>query len=206
GLCGRRRPARRSGLALPRISPRRRPPGGRRRRRHAGRVTLRTMPTKKQRRRQQKSRRHDYEYVYVDDEGNEVAVDPTELRAEKDNGKVETRGRSATTKKTPARAGGRVIEPPSWRRAVKRAAIWAPLLVLERNEAARAPLGGLAAGLDAHRSVDDGAERALLHLMVAEPLARLEHDQDRARTGIGTQHHRRTAPARRLDLAQVPAL
>jgi hypothetical protein len=88
------------------------------------------MPTKKQRRRQQKSRRHDYEYVYVDDEGNEVAVDPTELRAEKDNGKVETRGRSGTTKKTPARAGRRVIEPPSWRRALKRAAIWAPLLVI----------------------------------------------------------------------------
>jgi hypothetical protein len=88
------------------------------------------MPTKKQRRRQQKSRRHEYEYVYVDDEGNEVAVDPAELRAEKDNGKVETRGRSGTTKKAPVRAGQRVIEPPSWRRAVKRAAIWAPLLVI----------------------------------------------------------------------------
>ena len=88
------------------------------------------MPTKKQRRRQEKTRRHEYEYVYVDDEGNEVAVDPTELRAEKDSGKVETRGRSGTTKKTPARAGQRVIEPPSWRRAVKRAAIWAPLLVI----------------------------------------------------------------------------
>jgi hypothetical protein len=88
------------------------------------------MPTKKQRRRQQKSRRHEYEYVYVDDEGNEVGVDPSELRAEKDNGKVETRGRSGTTKKTPARAGQRVIEPPSWRRALKRAAIWAPLLVI----------------------------------------------------------------------------
>jgi hypothetical protein len=88
------------------------------------------MPTKKQRRRQQKSRRHEYEYVYVDDEGNEVAVDPTELRAEKDNGKVERGGRAGTTKKTPARAGQRVIEPPSWRRALKRAAIWAPLLVI----------------------------------------------------------------------------
>ena len=87
------------------------------------------MPTKKQRRRQQKSRRHDYEYVYVDDEGNEVAVDPTE-RPEKDNGKVETRGRSGTAKKTPARAGQRVIQPPSWRRALRRAAIWAPLLVI----------------------------------------------------------------------------
>ena len=88
------------------------------------------MPTKKQRRRQQKTRRHEYEYVYVDDEGNEVAVDPTDLRTEKDNGKVEARGRSGTTKKTPARAGQRVIEPPSWRRALKRAAIWAPLLVI----------------------------------------------------------------------------
>jgi hypothetical protein len=88
------------------------------------------MPTKKQRRRQQKSRRHEYEYVYVDDEGNEVAVDPTEVRAEKDNGKVETRGRAGTTKKTPARAGQRVIEPPSWRKALRRAAIWAPLLVI----------------------------------------------------------------------------
>jgi hypothetical protein len=88
------------------------------------------MPTKKQRRRQQKSRRHEYEYVYVDDEGNEVPVDPSELRAEKDNGKPEPRGRAtASTKRAPSRAG-RTIEPPSWRRAVKRAAIWAPLLIV----------------------------------------------------------------------------
>lgn len=86
------------------------------------------MPTRKQRRRQQKSRRHEYEYVYVDDEGNEVPVEPTELRPEKKNGKVDTR--TSTAKRTPRRAGGRVIEPPSWRRAVKRAAIWAPLLVV----------------------------------------------------------------------------
>ncbi len=30
------------------------------------------MPTKKQKRRNQKARRHEYEYVYLDDEGNEV--------------------------------------------------------------------------------------------------------------------------------------
>jgi hypothetical protein len=86
------------------------------------------MPTRKQRRRQQKSRRHEYEYVYVDDEGNEVPVEPDELRPEKKNGKVETR--TAAAKRAPRRAGQRVIEPPSWRRAVKRAAIWAPLLVV----------------------------------------------------------------------------
>ena len=39
------------------------------------------MPTRKQRRREAKARRHDYEYVYVDDEGNEVAVDQGELRS-----------------------------------------------------------------------------------------------------------------------------
>lgn len=86
------------------------------------------MPTKKQRRRQQKSRRHEYEYVYVDDEGNEVPVDPTEVRAEK-NGKSETRSRDGANR-APARGAGRTIQPPSWRRAFKRAAIWGPLLVV----------------------------------------------------------------------------
>jgi hypothetical protein len=88
------------------------------------------MPTKKQRRRQQKSRRHDYEYVYVDDDGNEVAVDPGELRPEKQNGKADTRTRTSSGKSATRRGGQRVIEPPSWRRALKRAAIWAPLLVV----------------------------------------------------------------------------
>jgi hypothetical protein len=89
------------------------------------------MSTKKQRRRQQKSRRHEYEYVYVDGEGNEVEVDPDEVRPERRNGKAEAPARKSTGTKTPAARGGqKVIEPPSWRRAVKRAAIWAPLLVV----------------------------------------------------------------------------
>jgi hypothetical protein len=88
------------------------------------------MPTKKQRRRQQKSRRHEYEYVYVDDDGNEVPVDPAELRPEKQNGKADARPRSAAGTRPTGRAGQRVIEPPSWRRASKRAAIWGPLLVV----------------------------------------------------------------------------
>jgi hypothetical protein len=87
------------------------------------------MPTKKQRRRQQKSRRHEYEYVYVDDEGNEVEVDPEELPVGKQNGKADRTARKSNGTKAPTR-GQRVIEPPSWRRAVRRAAIWAPLLVV----------------------------------------------------------------------------
>jgi hypothetical protein len=88
------------------------------------------MPTKKQRRRQQKSRRHEYEYVYVDDEGNEVSVEPAELRAKKENGKPEPRARGATNNRAGSRARQRVIEPPSWRRAVKRAIVWGPVLVV----------------------------------------------------------------------------
>jgi hypothetical protein len=86
------------------------------------------MPTKKQRRRSQKARRHEYEYVYVDDEGNEVEVDPEELRAAKDDRRdakpQRAGGRSA---RTSTRKG---VEPPSWRRATRRAAIFGPLLVV----------------------------------------------------------------------------
>src|SRR5207247_1225014 len=86
------------------------------------------MPTRKQRRRHQKARRHEYEYVYVDDEGNEVAVDPAELRSEK-NGQRESKPGKADRK--PARSGARrTIEPPSWRRSARRALIFGPLLVV----------------------------------------------------------------------------
>jgi len=88
------------------------------------------MPTKKQRRRHQKARRHEYEYVYVDDEGNEVEFDPAELRAEKD-GKPEARPRAAKSGRTEPRKGStRPVQPPSWRRAGKRALILGPVLVV----------------------------------------------------------------------------
>jgi hypothetical protein len=86
------------------------------------------MPTKKQRRRNQKARRHEYEYVYVDDEGNEVAVEPDELRTEKD-ARRDSRPRKAAAARPPAR-GGRTIEPPSWRKSARRALIFGPLLVV----------------------------------------------------------------------------
>jgi hypothetical protein len=88
------------------------------------------MPTRKQRRRHQKARRHEYEYVYVDDEGNEVAVDPAELRVEK-NGQRESKPGKADNRKPAARSGARrTIEPPSWRRSARRALIFGPLLVV----------------------------------------------------------------------------
>jgi hypothetical protein len=76
------------------------------------------MATKKQRRRREKERRHEYEYVYVDDEGREVEVDEPE--AERKNGKP------SSTKAV--QAGARTVDPPSWRRTLRRAAIFSPLM------------------------------------------------------------------------------
>jgi hypothetical protein len=88
------------------------------------------VPSRKQRRRRQKERRHEYEYVYVDEEGREVEVEPDEAKAKETGGKER---RPAPTR------GGRVIEPPSWRRVARRAVIFGPLMfitirLLERGE------------------------------------------------------------------------
>ncbi len=76
------------------------------------------MATKKQKRRREKERRHEYEYVYVDDEGHEVEVDEPESEAK--NGK-------SPAKRTVTR-GGRTVDPPSWRKTLRRAAIFSPLM------------------------------------------------------------------------------
>jgi hypothetical protein len=91
------------------------------------------MPTKKQRRRNQKARRHEYEYVYLDDEGNEVPVEPSELRADKNGQRDSKPGKGGSSgKQTAARGGGarRTIEPPSWRRSARRALLFGPVLVV----------------------------------------------------------------------------
>ncbi len=79
------------------------------------------MATKKQRRRREKERRHEYEYVYVDSDGQEVEVEGETPAAK--NGKKPVPG----TLKT---ASGRTVEPPSWRRVLRRGAIFAPLMLI----------------------------------------------------------------------------
>jgi hypothetical protein len=88
------------------------------------------MPTRKQRRRRQKDRRHEYEFVYVDPEGQEVEVDPDE--AERD---APRRNGQREPKKRPAQKRGnsrpvREIQPPSWNKVAKRALIFFPLIFL----------------------------------------------------------------------------
>jgi hypothetical protein len=87
------------------------------------------VPTKKQRRRQQKNRRHEWEYVYVDDEGQEVEVDPAELRTAKEE---KERPRAASAQRRTGARGRpvRQIEPPSWRRVGRRALFLAPVFVV----------------------------------------------------------------------------
>lgn len=87
------------------------------------------MPTRKQRRRDAKARRHEYEYVYVDDEGNEVAVEREELRSARE-ARRESKPRAAGGAKPARAAGRRTIERPSWRRSARRALIFGPLLVV----------------------------------------------------------------------------
>jgi hypothetical protein len=81
------------------------------------------MPTRKQRRRELKSKRHDYEFVYVDGEGNELDEVPEELeeqpKKERTNGSKPTK--PAAGKKGQAVPRGRRQPPqPSWSRAFKR--------------------------------------------------------------------------------------
>ena len=81
------------------------------------------MPTRKQKRREAKSKRHEYEFVYVDGEGNELDELPEgfeqeeQPRPERRNG---TKPAGTTTKKAPPPRGRREPPAPSWDRALKR--------------------------------------------------------------------------------------
>jgi hypothetical protein len=81
------------------------------------------MPTRKQRRRAQKERRHEYETVWVDAEGNELEEPPEEELAAAPEKR--TNGAKPKAKAAPQRGGRPVRVPPapSWQRAFKRSAI-----------------------------------------------------------------------------------
>jgi hypothetical protein len=82
------------------------------------------MPSKKQRRRREKLKRHQWEEVYVDEEGRELdpeeaeaLVGPAARRAERTNAE-------------PQKGGRRPIEPPSWRKTLRRGALFFPLMLI----------------------------------------------------------------------------
>ena len=100
------------------------------------------MATRKQRRRRAKSKRHDYEVVYLDSEGNEVEPDEVESGV---NAPVRAASGSKSTKSSSSRSRMvREPKPPSWPRAVRRGAIFMPILiavVLITNRNNTTPLG-----------------------------------------------------------------
>jgi hypothetical protein len=88
------------------------------------------MATQKQRKRRAKEKRHDYDLMYVDEDGVEQPVERDDAPR-----KPPSRfGRGTTVTKSqktqPAGKGGRrgrVVQPPSWRRVLRRGAIFAPI-------------------------------------------------------------------------------
>ena len=97
------------------------------------------MPTKKQRRRRAKEQRHEYEVVYLDEEGNEVEVDPEAVDEES------APRRKRETRKDEPKPSGRAArgapQPPTWQRSARRSLIMAPfffafLYILQRDVAA----------------------------------------------------------------------
>ena len=82
------------------------------------------MASKKQQRRRQKLQRHEWEEVYVDDEGNEL--DPDEAEQLVATGSA----RKASKPKAAAGDNRRGLEPPSWRKTFRRGLIFFPLMLL----------------------------------------------------------------------------
>jgi|SRR5579872_2760857 len=91
------------------------------------------MPSRKQRRRREKLQRHEWELVHIDEEGNETIVDAPETNKEE-----RPRGRAKATRSR-SRRPVREVKPPSWTRAAKRAALFAPLLYLFLSFGKHAP-------------------------------------------------------------------
>lgn len=85
------------------------------------------MANQKQRRRRAKEKRHQYDLVEIDEEGNETVLSASDVRAEETAARPAKRsggGRASGAK--PPRG---TPQPPSWSRVLKRAAIFAPIFL-----------------------------------------------------------------------------
>ncbi len=93
------------------------------------------MANRKQRRRREKEKRHAYEIVEIDAEGNETVLDSAELRPEPSrNGKGRGKGKGKGSKSSPrgrqaqqGRSRRQPVQEPSWSRVGKRGLMFAPV-------------------------------------------------------------------------------
>ena len=82
------------------------------------------MATQKQRRKRAKEKRHAYDLVEIDAEGNETVLSAADLKADAPAKTSSTKSQATSEK---PRVGRGAVQPPSWRRVMKRAAIFAPI-------------------------------------------------------------------------------
>ena len=86
------------------------------------------MPTRKQRRKREKELRHEWEEVYLDAEGRELEPEEVEeIVPPKPDARQRKPAATGGRQQRPSRRT-REIQPPSWRRVLKRTAIFAPLM------------------------------------------------------------------------------
>jgi hypothetical protein len=83
------------------------------------------MASQKQRRRRAKEKRHEYDLVEIDAEGNETVLSSSELKAESSPGSPAKKSQPKGGAKP--RSGRGAPQPPSWQRVAKRGAIFAPI-------------------------------------------------------------------------------
>lgn len=86
------------------------------------------MATRKQRRRREKELRHEYEVVYVDPDGNELDTPAVDGRNGREPRQPPAR-RDGRGQRRGAQRGGRTVDPPSWRRTIRRGLIFAPIFL-----------------------------------------------------------------------------
>jgi hypothetical protein len=83
------------------------------------------MANQKQRRRRAKEKRHAYELVEIDSEGNETVLTASTLRAEDPQDAKPAKARAGA----PAKGGRGAPQPPTWRKVLKRGALFAPIFL-----------------------------------------------------------------------------
>jgi hypothetical protein len=85
------------------------------------------MATQKQRRRRAKEKRHAYDLVEIDAEGNETVLRASDLKEEEPA--TAPAKKAAASSSAGTRFGRGTPQPPTWRRVLKRGAIFAPIFL-----------------------------------------------------------------------------
>jgi hypothetical protein len=85
------------------------------------------MATQKQRKKRAKEKRHAYDLVEIDSEGNETVLSATELKVDAPPRSEPKKGETRSAAKSKLGRGS--PQPPTWGRVLKRGAIFAPIFL-----------------------------------------------------------------------------